>query len=82
MNVCKQRRSLLTGCQARAKYKNGDVVHTATIANGQRIKSVFTIHAPVYNPKGWVDYQVLEYVSGQLYRHGAGIRERELRPGA
>ncbi|KAF1929147.1 uncharacterized protein M421DRAFT_4946 [Didymella exigua CBS 183.55] len=67
---------------ASAKYRTGDVVHTATITNGQRIKSIFTIHAAVYNPKGWVEYQVLDSLSHQLYRHGAGIREKDLRPGA
>lgn len=58
------------------------MVHMAMIANGQRTKGVYTIQAAVYNPKGWVDYQLADYFTGETYRHGAGVREKELKPGA
>jgi hypothetical protein len=66
--------------QAKAKYSKGDWVHMAVIANGARVKGVFRVHALVYNPKGWVEYQLIEDISGQLYRHGAGVREKDLKP--
>ncbi|UPX19447.1 uncharacterized protein EKO05_0009708 [Ascochyta rabiei] len=67
---------------AKAKYSKGDMVHMATIANGQRVKGVFTIQAAIYNPKGWVEYQLKDSLTDQLHRHGAGVRERDLKPGA
>lgn len=73
---------MLTYRKAKAKYSKGDMVHMATIANGQRVKGVFKVNATVYNPKGWVDYQLTEMVSGQLYKAGGSIREKDLKPGA
>ncbi|KAF9701622.1 hypothetical protein EKO04_000600 [Ascochyta lentis] len=67
---------------ARAKYGKGDMVHMATIANGQRVKGVFTVQAAIYNQRGWVEYQLKDTLTGQLHRHGAGVREKELKPGA
>lgn len=34
----------------------------------------------MYNRGGWVDYQLIDELTGQLYRHGAGVREKDLKP--
>ena len=58
------------------------MVHMATIANGQRVKGVYTIETAVYNSRGWVEYQLVDCITGALYKHGARVREKELKPGA
>ncbi|KAJ4319368.1 hypothetical protein N0V94_003958 [Neodidymelliopsis sp. IMI 364377] len=63
----------------RAKFKKGQMLHMAVIANGRRVKGDFRVHALVYNRGGWVDYQLIDELTGQLYRHGAGVREKDLK---
>lgn len=51
------------------------------IRNGARAKAVFTVHAVVYHPDGWHEYQLMDISTGQLYKRGAGVREKDLKPG-
>ncbi len=53
----------------------------SVIANGGRSKGVFKIYGPVYNPAGWVDYQLVDPYTGQLHNRGAAVRERDLKAG-
>jgi hypothetical protein len=53
----------------------------SVIANGRRSKGIFQIYNSVYNPAGWVDYQLLDAHTGQLYNRGAAVRERDLKAG-
>lgn len=55
-------------------------MHMGVIQGGARVKGVFKVHKLIYNRGGWVDYQLIEDISGQLYRHGAGVREKDLKP--
>jgi hypothetical protein len=64
-----------------AKFTKGSTVSMLTIENGKRVQRVFTAHATFYNHGGWVDYQLIDNSTGQLYRHGAGVRERDLKRG-
>lgn len=52
----------------------------AVIQGGARVKGVFRIHKLLYNRGGWVEYQLKEDLTGQLYRHGAAVREKDLKP--
>jgi hypothetical protein len=45
------------------------------------MKVVFSIFGLGYNRGGWVEYQLVDELTGSLYRHGAYVRERDLRPG-
>ncbi|KAJ4990731.1 hypothetical protein SVAN01_03740 [Stagonosporopsis vannaccii] len=64
-----------------AKFRRGEWVHMSVIANGSRSKGVFKIYAPVYNPAGWVDYQLIDPYTNQLHNRGAAVRERDLKAG-
>lgn len=55
-------------------------MHMGVIQGGQRVKGNFTVHRKMYNRGGWVDYQLIDELTGQLYRHGAGVREKDLKP--
>ena len=44
------------------------------------MKGVFRINKLLYNHAGWVEYQLKEDLTGQLYRHGAAVREKDLKP--
>ena len=52
----------------------------AVIQGGARVKGVFTVHKLLYNRAGWVEYQLKEELTGQLYKHGAAVREKDLKP--
>lgn len=67
--------------QQNAKYQKNDTVHMSVIANGTRSKGVFKIYNLVYNPAGWVEYQLLDVYTGQLHECGKGFRERDLKLG-
>ena len=51
------------------------------IENGARIKGVFTVRRLKYNAGGWVDYELIEALTGKPYKHGAGVRENLLKAG-
>lgn len=53
----------------------------SVIANGRRSKGIFQIYNPVYNSGGWVDYQLIDARTGQLYNRGTAVRERDLKAG-
>ncbi|KAJ4405077.1 hypothetical protein N0V91_005439 [Didymella pomorum] len=65
---------------AKARFREGQLVHMGVIQGGQRVKGNFTVHRKMYNRGGWVDYQLIDELTGQLYRHGAGVREKDLKP--
>ncbi|KAF3005026.1 hypothetical protein E8E13_009022 [Curvularia kusanoi] len=65
---------------ATARYQVGQLVHMAVIQGGARVKGVFRIHKLLYNRAGWVEYQLKEELTGQLYKHGAAVREKDLKP--
>ncbi|KAG9197258.1 hypothetical protein G6514_001950 [Epicoccum nigrum] len=65
---------------AKARYQEGQLVHMAVIQGGARVKGVFRINKLLYNHAGWVEYQLKEDLTGQLYRHGAAVREKDLKP--
>lgn len=52
------------------------------IQHRARMKGVFSIFGLGYNRGGWVGYQLVDELTGSLYRHGADVRERDLRPGS
>lgn len=53
----------------------------SVISNGARSKGVFKIYALVYNAAGWVDYQLVDVYTNQLYNRGAAYREKDLKRG-
>ena len=57
------------------------MVHMSVIANGARSKGVFKIYGLLYNPAGWVDYQLVDVYTGQLHDRGKGFREKDLKLG-
>lgn len=67
--------------QQNAKYQKDELVHMSVIANGARSKGVFKIYGLLYNPAGWVDYQLVDIYTGQLYNRGAAVREKDLKRG-
>lgn len=79
MSICSLMMTLLTS-QAKARYQEGQLVHMAIIQGGARVKGVFRINKLLYNHAGWVEYQLKEDLTGQLYRHGAAVREKDLKP--
>lgn len=50
------------------------------ILNGQRVKGVFTVDKAQYNSRGdYVEYQLLDTLTGSLHKNGAWIREKDLK---
>lgn len=53
----------------------------AAIQNGKRVRISLQVHRVEYNKIGWFEYQLIDSVTGQLYRHGALVREKDLKAG-
>ncbi|KZM26695.1 metal ion binding [Ascochyta rabiei] len=63
------------------KYKKGDHVQMGVVENGQRMKGVFTIHGAEPNNRGWFEYSLADTFTGKLYKNGAAVHEKDLKPG-
>ncbi|KAJ4348892.1 hypothetical protein N0V95_005071 [Ascochyta clinopodiicola] len=63
------------------RYTKGDYVHMAFFENGSRMKGVFTIRGAKCNDVGKWEYSLVDCFTGRLYKNGAAVRERDLKPG-
>ncbi|KAF2129889.1 hypothetical protein P153DRAFT_385121 [Dothidotthia symphoricarpi CBS 119687] len=63
-----------------ARFRKTDVVHMSQISNGVRTKGVFTVYKAQYNVRGgYVEYQLIDYLTGGMHKNGAWIREKDLK---
>ncbi|KAF1844079.1 uncharacterized protein K460DRAFT_408385 [Cucurbitaria berberidis CBS 394.84] len=63
-----------------ARFFKGDIVHMPQFLNGQRTKGSFIVDKSQYNSRGgYVEYQLLDPLTGGLHKNGAWIREKELK---
>ena len=45
------------------------------------MRRTFSVHSPDFNPAGWFEYQLVDSLTRELYRHGAKVRENRLKAG-